>query len=61
MYYNSLIKMVLIGLDFEAFNQFGTNPSSFTEKRLLTKYWNKHDLISNIFNKQVIIDSLHVI
>ncbi|WP_286925025.1 MULTISPECIES: hypothetical protein [Lysinibacillus] len=55
------LAFILIGLDFEAFNQFATNPSSFTEKRLLTKYWNKHDSISNLFTKQVIIDSLHVI
>lgn len=57
---NSSLKRVLIGLDFEAFNQFGTNPSSFTEKRL-TKYWNKDDLIFNLFTKQAIIDSMHVI
>ncbi|MGE7110714.1 hypothetical protein [Lysinibacillus sp. NPDC047702] len=58
---NPSLKRVIIGLDFEAFNQFGTNPSSFTEKRLLTKYWNMDDLISNLFTKQAIIDSMHVI
>lgn len=58
---NSSLKRVIIGLDFEAFNQYGTNPSSFTEKRLLANHWNKDDLISNLFTKQALNDSIHVI
>lgn len=58
---NPSLKRVIIGLDFEAFNRFGTNPISFNEERLSTKRLNKEDLLLNLFTIQTLIDSKQVI
>lgn len=58
---NPKLKRVIIGLDFEAFNRFGINPSSFDEKHLSDKRWIKEDLILNLFTIRALTDSMHVI
>ncbi|WP_313893769.1 hypothetical protein [Psychrobacillus sp.] len=58
---NPKLKRVIIGLDFEAFNIFGTTPLGFSEERLSSKRWIKEDLFLNLFTIQAFIDSMRVI
>lgn len=58
---NPHIEKVIIGLDFEAFNEYRPNTVNFSEDRLSTQYYTKNDLLSNLLTYQATKDSIHVL
>jgi hypothetical protein len=58
---NPNLKKVIMGLDFEAFNEYRPNTINFSDERLNTKYYTKTDLLVNLLSYLVTKDSIRVI
>ncbi|WP_066055723.1 hypothetical protein [Robertmurraya korlensis] len=58
---NPNLEKVIIGLDFEAFNEYRPNTATFTEDRLNSKLFKINDLLINLLTYQATRDSFKVI
>jgi len=58
---NHQLRKIYLGLDFEGFNTYSSPPATYSEKRLFSLKMIKEDLISTLFTKKSIMDSLSVV
>ncbi|KAA0548457.1 hypothetical protein FZW96_07745 [Bacillus sp. BGMRC 2118] len=61
LFNNPNIKRVIIGLDFEGFNEFRKNRPVYNDSRLDTRYMIKDDLLNTLLSEQAVKDSIKVL